>query len=148
MIVAIVIFPTHIFPKYTHISGTKINNNRSSNITYTSTPISIHLNIEMTCETHQKSVQPSAKTCAPDLQRTLIHLWMPFFHPVVCPSICSSPKWDRNVQHSTIFAGMWVIWLHKFDSYRIINVEMQMKRGHPSAFVGASLLLLYVPLLV
>lgn len=43
---------------------------------------------------------------------------------------------------------MWVMWLHKFDSYRIINVEMQMKRGHPSAFVGASLLFLYMPELV
>lgn len=27
--------------------------------------------------------------------------------------------------------------LHKLDSYRIINVEMQMKRGHPPAFVGS-----------
>lgn len=27
--------------------------------------------------------------------------------------------------------------LNKLDSYRIINVEMQMKRGHPPAFVGA-----------
>lgn len=36
------------------------------------------------------------------------------------------------------------MWLHKLDSYRILNVEMQMKRGHPSAFVGASLLLLYM----
>lgn len=29
--------------------------------------------------------------------------------------------------------------LHKLDSYRIINVEMQMKRGHPSAFCGSSI---------
>lgn len=64
------------------------------------------------------------------------------------PSICTSQKWDRNILHSTVFAGMWVIWLHKFDSYRIINVEMQMKRGHLSAFVGASLLFLYMPELV
>lgn len=35
--------------------------------------------------------------------------------------------------------GLWVMCLHKLDSYRIINVEMQMKRGHPSAFCGGSI---------
>lgn len=115
----------------------------------------MHLNIEMTfksCETLQKSAQPSAKTHAADLQRPLIRTSQdsPFPScPVsVCPSICSFPKWDRNVQHSTVITGMWFMWLHKCDSYRIINVEMQMKRGHPSAFVGASLSFLYMPELV
>lgn len=40
------------------------------------------------------------------------------------------------------------MWLHKLDSYRIINVETQMKRGHLSAFVGAPLLFLSMAELV
>lgn len=89
-------------------------------------------------ETHQKSAQPSDKTCAPDLQRPLTHL----FHPLLLWCAPASVASRSGTEMYSSPAEMWVMWLHNFNSYRIINVEMQMKRGHPSAFVGASLLFL------